>query len=150
MLVYPARQATELLRFYRALMSDAPDELNVTVAFLTAPPEPLVPDNLQGQPAVGILVCYVGDTATGQRLVAPLREAFPPAVDLVGPMPYEVHQTLMDATTPWGRQVFLKSANLKELSDEVIDTVVDYASRATSPMTLRADQLLGWCGPSSR
>ena len=94
------------------------------------------PGELQGQPAVGVLVCYVGDIATGQRLIDPLRQTFPPAVDLGAPIPSEVHQTLMDAATPWGQQVFLKSANLKELSDAVIDTLVDYASRATSPMTL--------------
>ena len=148
MLVYPASQATELLRFYRDWMAQAPDELNVTVAFLTAPPEPFVPVELQGQPAVGVLVCYVGDVATGQRLVDPLRQTFPPAVDLVAPMPYEAHQTLMDATTPWGQQVFLKSANLKELSDAVIDTLVDHASRATSPMSLVP--INSWGGAISR
>jgi len=148
MLLYPASQATELLRFYRDLMPGAPDALNVTVAFVTAPPEPFVPDDLQGRPAVGVLICYVGDIEAGERLVAPLRETFAPAVDLVGPMPYAVHQTLMDATTPWGRQVFLKSANLKELSDDVIATVVDHAAQATSPMTVVP--INSWGGAISR
>jgi FAD/FMN-containing dehydrogenase len=120
----------------------------VTVAFVTAPPEPFVPDEFQGRPAVGVLVCYVGDIEEGQRLVAPLRDAFAPVVDLVGPMPYAVHQTLMDATTPWGRQVFLKSANLKELSDDVIATVVDHATHATSPMTIVP--INSWGGAISR
>ena len=38
-------------------------------------------------------------------------------------MPYTVHQQLNDPGTPWGRQVFLKSANLKELSDPVIEII---------------------------
>jgi FAD binding domain len=78
-LLYPASQAADLLRFYRDWMSDAPDELNVTVALLTAPPEAFVPEGLRLKPAVGVLICYVGDIEAGRRLVAPLTEAFPPA-----------------------------------------------------------------------
>ena len=67
---YPASQATDLLAFYRDWMADAPDELNVTMNLLTAPPEPFVPEALQLQPAVGVQICYVGDIETGRRLVA--------------------------------------------------------------------------------
>ena len=44
--------------------------------------------------------------------------------------------------------MFLKSANLTELSDTVIDTVVDYASQATSPMTIVP--INSWGGAISR
>jgi FAD/FMN-containing dehydrogenase len=148
MLLYPAARAAELLRFYRDWMPEAPDALNVTIAVITAPPAPFVPDALRLQPAVGVSICYVGDIDTGQRLVAPLREALPPAVDLVGPMPYTVHQRLNDASTPWGRHVFLKSANLTGLSDEVIDIVVRYATQPTSPMTIVP--INAWGGAISR
>src|SRR4051812_48794951 len=135
-LLYPASMATDLLAFYRDWMSDAPDELNVTMNMMTAPPEPFVPEALQLQPAVGVQICYVGDVDAGRSLVAPLTDAFPPAVDLVAPMPYTVHQALNDPGTPWGRQVFLKSANLKELCDPVIEIITRYAAEATSPMTI--------------
>lgn len=148
MLLYPADQAADLLRFYRDWMADAPDELNVTVAAVTAPPAPFVPESLRLQPAIGVLICYVGDIEAGQRLVAPLREAFSPAVDLVGPMPYTVHQRLMDASTPWGQHVFLKSANLTALSDDVINIVVRYATQPTSPMSFVAFN--SWGGAISR
>jgi FAD/FMN-containing dehydrogenase len=148
MLLYPADQAAGLLRFYRDWMAAAPDELNVTPAFITAPLAPFVPDHLQGRPVVAMVICYVGDIQAGQRLVAPLREAFPPAADLVEPMPYAVHQKLMEAATPWGQQVFLKSANLTALSDEVIDILVRYATRPTSPMTLVP--INAWGGAISR
>ena len=115
---------------------------------MTAPPEPFVPEALQLQPAVGVQICYVGDIETGRTLVAPLTDAFPPAVDLVGPMPYTVHQALNDPGTPWGRQVFLKSANLKELSDPVIEIITRYAAEATSPMTIVP--INSWGGAISR
>ena len=148
MLFYPASEATALLRFYRDWIADAPDELNATIAFLTAPPEPFIPEWLQHQPAVAVQVCYVGDIDEGQRCVAPLRTALPPAVDLVGPIPYTVHQQLNDPGTPWGRQVFLKSANIKEMSDDVIDILVDRVAHTTSPMTLVP--INAWGGAISR
>ena len=147
-LLYPADQATSLLRFYRDWMADAPDAFNASIVVLTAPPAPFVPPSLQGQPAVAVQICYVGDIEAGQRLVAPLRERFPPAVDLVGPMPYTVHQRLNDAGSPWGQQVFLKSANLTALSDAVIEIVVRYATQPTSPMTIVP--INAWGGAISR
>jgi FAD/FMN-containing dehydrogenase len=147
-LLYPASQATGLLAFYRDWMADAPDELNVTMNLLTAPPEPFVPEGLQLQPAVGVQICYVGDVDAGRRLIEPLTDAFPPAVDLVAPMPYTVHQQLNDPSTPWGRQVFLKSANLLELSDPVIEIITRYAAGTTSPLTMVP--INSWGGAISR
>ena len=63
-------------------------------------------------------------------------------------MPYTVHQALNDPGTPWGRQVFLKSANLTELSDPVIEIITRYAAEATSPMTIVP--LNAWGGAISR
>jgi FAD/FMN-containing dehydrogenase len=148
LLFYPASQAADLLRFYRDWMPDAPDELNVTMALMTAPPEPFIPESLQLQPAVGVQIIYVGDTDAGRALITPLTDAFPPTVDLVAPMPYTVHQQLNDPGTPWGRQVFLKSANLKELSDPVIEIITRCAAEVTSPMTIVP--LNSWGGAISR
>ncbi|HZU14266.1 MAG TPA: FAD-binding oxidoreductase [Chloroflexota bacterium] len=148
MLLYPAEQAAEILRFYREWMADAPDELCVTVALMTAPPAPFVPESLRLQPAVGVIVCYVGDIETGQQLIAPLRAALPPAADLTGPMPYTVLQSLIDDAAPWHQQVFLKAANLTGLSDDVIDTIVQYGTHLTSPLSIVP--LNPWGGAISR
>jgi len=107
-----------------------------------------MPEWLQGQPAIVVQVCYVGDLDEGERCVAPLRAACPPAVDLVGPIPYTVHQQLNDPGTPWGRQVFLKSANLKEMSDEVVDLIIGHVAHVTSPMTIVP--INAWGGAISR
>ena len=55
---------------------------------------------------------------------------------MVGPMPYTVHQALNDPGTRWGRQVSLKSANLKELSDPVLEIITRYVAEKTSPLTM--------------
>lgn len=135
MLLYPAEQAREILRFYRDFMSTAPDELCGGLVFITAPPEPFIPEAVQGTQLLAVFVCYVGPVEEGEEAIRPLRETFPPAMDLVQPMPYTAIQTLIDAGNPPGRHQYWKAGFLNELPDEAIDTFVEHARRVTSPLT---------------
>ncbi len=135
MVLYPASQAKELLRFYREYMRGAPDELMVLVGFLTAPPAPFVPAHLHGTPMVAMVVCYAGSIEEGQRVVEAARAFGSPALDLISPMPYTAVQQLFDAAMPFGHQVYLKSDYLAGLSDELINTLVTHTAAMTSPLS---------------
>jgi FAD/FMN-containing dehydrogenase len=102
MLIHPAAVGAELLRFYRDFMLAAPDEVGGGVAFITAPPAPFVPPEVQGHPIVAIVVSYAGPVEDGERVLAPLREWGPPAIDLVEPMPYVALQALIEPGNPHG------------------------------------------------
>jgi FAD/FMN-containing dehydrogenase len=136
MLLYPAAEASRLLRFVREYMSGAPDEVMALVAFLSAPPAPFVPAPMHGAPMVAIAFCHAGSLEDGQQAASRLRAFCPPAVDLIGPMPYTALQQLFDPSAPFGRQVYLKSDHLAHLGDDVIDTVVDHAAGRTSPLSV--------------
>ncbi len=133
MLLWPRAQAGEVIRFYRDYMATAPDEVGGGVALLTAPPEPFVPAELQGKPAIGIVYCYVGPVAEGEAAVQPLREFGSPAVDLVQPMPYVALQGMLDAGNPTGIREYFKVDWLGSLSDEAIDTVVEQGEQLPAP-----------------
>jgi len=126
LLVHPRDRAVEALQFYRELTQSAPDELASYFALLHTP---------DGMPVVAIVVCYSGDLAEGERLLAPIRAFGPPIVDAVQAMPFPQMQTVFDAAVPSGNQNYWKSAFLKALSDEAIDTIVSHANQATSPLT---------------
>ena len=49
-----------------------------------------------------VAVAWCGDLAEGERVLAPLRAGCPPALDLVGPMPYVALQSMLDETAPHG------------------------------------------------
>jgi FAD/FMN-containing dehydrogenase len=104
MLLYPADQAREVLRFYRDFIEDAPDELCGGCSFVTAPPEPFVPEHLRGSQVLAVVVCYVGPIEEGEAAIRPLKEFGPLALDMVGPIPYTVLQSMTDAGTPSGMQ----------------------------------------------
>jgi hypothetical protein len=126
LVIHPRDRATDLLKFYRSFTESAPDELAAYAALMYTP---------DGQPVAAIAVCYSGDPAAGERLLAPLRSFGSPLVDAIQPMPFPVMQTLLDAAVPDGNQNYWKSTFLRALSDEAIEVIVSCANRATSPMT---------------
>jgi FAD/FMN-containing dehydrogenase len=134
MLLYPAETAGDLVRFWRDFMQDAPDEVGSGVAFITAPPLDFVPEPVRGHPVVGVVVCYAGPPDEGLRVMAPLLEYGPPAVNLVQPMPYAAVQQLIDAANQPGLRNYWTSDFLSELPDESVDVLVEHANRPTSPL----------------
>jgi len=133
MLLWPRAQAGDVIRRYRDFIAEAPDEVGGGVALITAPPEPFVPADLQRQPAVGVIYCYIGDTETGDELVQPLREFNSPALSMVQPMPYVALQSMLDAGQPAGIHEYFKVDWLASLPDEAIDIVVAQAEQLPAP-----------------
>jgi FAD/FMN-containing dehydrogenase len=133
MLLWPRAQAGEVIRFYRDFIASASHRVGGGVALLTAPPEPFVPAELQGRPAIGVVYCYVGSPDEGLAAAAPLREFGSPAVDLIQPMPYVALQSMLDAGNPTGMREYFKVDSLRELSDEAIDTVVAHGEHLPAP-----------------
>jgi FAD/FMN-containing dehydrogenase len=135
MIIHPRAMGGELLRFYRDFMAQAPDEAGGGLAFVTAPPEPFVPEEAWGKPATALILVYAGDPHRGQEVFRPLIEWGEPWVKLVQPMPYVAVQQLIDAANPWGISEYPKVDYLQELPDEAIDAAVDKAAEARSPFT---------------
>ena len=133
LLLWPRAQSGEVIRFYRDYMAGAPDEVGGAVAFLTAPPAPFVPPDLQGQPVVGVVYCYVGPLEAGEEHARPLRGFGSPTVDMIGPMPYTALQQMLDPGFPHGIREYFKVDSLRSLPDASIDTLVAVAEELPAP-----------------
>jgi FAD/FMN-containing dehydrogenase len=143
MLAYPWQQAGEALRATRALMQDAPDELTIFVALVTAPPEAPFPEHLQGRPVAVVAVAWCGDVAEGEQVLAPLRTGLPPALDLVGPMPYVALQSMLDQTAPHGWSFYDRQHYLHEVGDDFIEALLAAFERSPTPF---AHVMTAWMG----
>jgi len=121
---HPAARAREVLRFYREFSASEPDELTTYAGLLTGP---------DGSPLVGLVPCYSGPPEQGAKLLDRLRKFGPPAVDMVGPMPYVAVQRMFNDAFPPGRYNYWKSSLTPEISDQLIDTVVEHMARVPSP-----------------
>jgi hypothetical protein len=141
-LLWPRERAGEVIRAYRDLMAGAPDALCGGLALMSAPPLPNVPIDLQGRPAVGVIVLYAGAPERGEEHVRPLR-ALGPAVDAVAPMPYCAVQSMLDGGHPEGLRDHFKARMLEELPDAAIDALIEQAGVAPSTLSAVVLQPLG-------
>ena len=65
-LFYALEDGPEVLRFYRELIAQAPDELTTIVNLRRAPALPFVPAELHGRLVVMAIVCYAGAVERGR------------------------------------------------------------------------------------
>jgi FAD/FMN-containing dehydrogenase len=125
LVAHPRERAVEVLRFFRDVCADAPNELTLIAALMTTP---------DGHPAIGIGACHAGPSEEAERTLKPLREFGPPVMDQIGVLPYPVLQSALDPTAPWGSRNYWKSDFMPDLSDRAIDLIVEQASRMRSPL----------------
>jgi FAD/FMN-containing dehydrogenase len=135
---WAAEDTTDVLRFYRDFVSDAPDELGNVIRLGTIPPLPVISEELHFRPAIAVASCYAGPVEDGERAVRALREFGTPLVDLVGSTLYVDHQSSIDDTVPHGWHYYWKATNLTYLPDEVIDIIAEHAYDAISPRSYAA------------
>jgi FAD/FMN-containing dehydrogenase len=132
---WPLEDAPAVLRFYREWIADAPDELMTIVVQRKAPAVSFVPRELHGKPVVSVACCYAGRLEDGERVVRPLRAFRSPVLDLCRPKPYVEHQAMFDASFPHGWWYYFRACDVAELSDDVIDVMVEHGRRIVSPIT---------------
>jgi FAD/FMN-containing dehydrogenase len=145
LLIWPGDAGTDVARAFRNYAFGAPDELGTALVFLTGPPEPFMPEHLQGTPVVGIGVCWAGDPADGEAAIAPFRD-LQPAVDLVEPMPYADFQCMID--DPPGFRNYWTAEYHDDFPDEAVDVFVKYGHGRPSPLSQQL--LLPWGGAVAR
>ena len=135
MLMYPAPMAAAVLANFRDVMADASDEVGAGVAMLTAPDAEFVPPPVREQPVIGVIVCYTGLVEQGEEALRPLREFGPPAIDMVGPMPYTAVQQLVDSGYPTAMRNYWTGDFLTGLGDEAIEVLCRFHLSKPSPLT---------------
>jgi FAD/FMN-containing dehydrogenase len=128
-------ESPEVLRFYRDWIADAPDELMTIVIHRKAPPVDFVPPDLHGRLVVAVVCCWAGDLDEGEKVIRPLREFGSPVLDLCASKAFVEHQGMFDPSFPHGRWYYMRSCDVAELTDEVIDITVEHSMRIQSPLT---------------
>ena len=127
-------QAADAMRFYRDLISAAPEELNGWFVFLVVPPmSPPFPEHLHGKTMCGVVWCYTGPLEKAEETFKPIRAFGPLALDLVGPLPHPALQSMFDIFYPPGLQWYWKADFVNELSEEAIALNVKHGSALPTP-----------------
>jgi len=117
---YPAETAPALLRAFRDWAETAPDDVTGLVNLTTAPPLPVIPEEWHGKKVAIFVAVSTGPLEEGEGLVAPFRMLGEPIADLLGPMPYQMMQSLLDPLWAKGIHAYFKASNLTGLDDDLI------------------------------
>jgi FAD/FMN-containing dehydrogenase len=125
-----------MLRHAREVIDELPDDVNVMVGGLNAPPAPFVPEPHQLQPGYVALVVGTGSPESHAGVVAALGSGVPPLFDFATPMPYVELQKMLDEANAWGFHCYDKGCYVDTLSDEVIDVVTTHLPNKVSPLSL--------------
>ena len=132
LIVFPSKQAKQVLRQYREFVESAPEELSVWVVLRQAPPLPFLAKEVHGKPVVVLAICHVGDIAEGEKLTKPLRRFGEVQGEHIGAQPYVQWQKAFDPLLTPGARNYWKSHNFTELSDEALDTMIEFANKLPS------------------
>ena len=114
-------RATDVLRYFREHIVDAPEQLGGFPAFQIAPPLPFIPEDRHGEPFLAVVACWSGAMEDGEKALEGFRDVAPRVAEQVGPMPYPALNSAFDALVPPGLQHYWKANFVQELTDEAIE-----------------------------
>ena len=129
-------QGAEALRNARDVIAALPDDVNVVVGGLNAPPAPFVPEEFQLQPGYAMVIVGFGSPEEHAAVLEEARAAVPPRVDFSSPMPYVALQQMLDEANAWGFHCYDKGCYVEEFSDGVIDALVEHFPNKVSPLSV--------------
>jgi FAD/FMN-containing dehydrogenase len=134
---YPIEELADVMKGWRAYVTDAPDEVTSVIVTITFPADPEMPEAVHDRACAIVGAVYAGDPDEGMSVLAPLRELGTPLADLSQPMPFTAVQTAFDPLFPRNElQAYWKSQYLEELSDEAIEAIAGRAQDRPAPLTL--------------
>ncbi|MEU9030352.1 FAD-binding oxidoreductase [Streptomyces sp. NPDC048383] len=125
-MLFELKDAGAVLRGFRELIADAPEQLGAFPAFQIAPPLPFIPQDRHGDPFLLIVACWAGPVEAGEAALRPFHEMAPVVAEHVGPMPYPALNSAFDALVPPGLQHYWKANFVTELTDEAIEAHLRY------------------------
>ncbi|MYZ47309.1 FAD-binding oxidoreductase [Rhizobiales bacterium L72] len=133
MVVHPFERADAVMRLYRAITAEAPDELTCLLILRKAPPAPFIPAELHGKPIAAIAAHWTGDPAEGAAAMARLKAFGPPAADTIAPKDFVAFQSFLDGGQPFGRRYYWKSNEAGAMADGLMAVLRESAAANPSP-----------------
>jgi FAD/FMN-containing dehydrogenase len=133
LIVHDFAEAPNLLKEYRRIAAEAPDELTIWLVMRKAPPLPFIPSEWHGRNVLIFAACHAGSMADGERACAPLRALGNPIADVLGPHPFVGWQAAFDPLLTPGARNYWKTHDFTELSDGAIEVITEGVSKLPGP-----------------
>jgi hypothetical protein len=124
-LVYSFADAPAVIKFLFDFAPTMPEELNVDMSLVRLPND---------QRFLSLDLCYSGDLAAGEKVIAPLRQIRKPIADHVAPTPYVKLQQSGDESSAHGAKYYIKGGFVQQTSAALIDVIMATITDAKLPV----------------
>jgi FAD/FMN-containing dehydrogenase len=128
LIAFALSDAPKVWDFFGEFSAQSPDDLVLMMALVHAP-------DGSGQKIAAVGMCHCGDLVAGEKAADAIRTAATPLIDLLGPLPYPVQNTLLDPGFPKGARNYWKSAFFKEITRDAVGVMVERFEQTPSTMT---------------
>ena len=128
LIAHPIDAAGDMLRFYRDALASVSDDLTVFAGLVHAP-------DGSGVKLAALVVFHTGTPEEAERELAPFKAWGSPLMVEVGPMPYQIMNTLLDANYPKGSLNYWLSSFTSGLPDGLIDAAIERFASVPSTMS---------------
>jgi len=142
MAYYRMEDAPEVLRFYREWSAGLPDDTSTILRLMKVPPRPAFLFHLRSTETCAIGICHA-NPATAENLHRQLKAFKAPALDDWKLRPYSEMATFDEASDTNGSPTFSHLECLQDLTDAVLDGVLEIAKARFPPLILVELQQLG-------
>jgi len=126
-------QGAAVLQMAREVIARLPDDVNVVVGAVNAPPAPFVPEQFHFMPGYALIVNGFGSAGEHAGVMDEIRSALPPLFEFASPMPYVALQQMLDEANAWGFQAYDKGFYLDDFTDEAIQVITEHVPLKQSP-----------------
>ncbi len=127
-ILYELNEAPDVINWYQKLIKNAPDDLSGFFIFLIVPPGPPFPEHLHLKKMCGVVWVYTGPLDKADSVFKPIRDFKKPALDMAGPLPHPVLQSMFDGLYPPGLQWYWRADFVNEFSEEAISKHLSFAN----------------------
>jgi FAD/FMN-containing dehydrogenase len=121
---YSWADAPAVLKFLMEFAPQAPDELNVDAALVRLPND---------ERFLSTEICYSGDAAQADKVLAPLRQIRKPMRDSIAPAPYVKIQASGDEDSAGGHKYYIKGGFVQKSTPALIDAMLATIQDASLP-----------------
>jgi FAD/FMN-containing dehydrogenase len=139
LLILPATADT--IAGFLAAAEAAPEELSTIANVMPCPPMPFVPEEYHGKIVILGMLTYAGDTAAGQRALAPFRALATPITDMLEEQSYVGMFPPDDDSyhpTAIGRTMFVDT-----IDRDVAETILEFLGASDASMRVAQLRMLG-------
>jgi FAD/FMN-containing dehydrogenase len=132
MIIKKFEDAKKYIQFHRDYVRTLPDEMTAWMVVRHAPLLPFLPSGVHGKMVVAVPFVWLGDPAKGEELIKPIREVTESHGEAIGMNPWVGWQAGFDALNTHGARNYWKSHHLRELSNDCIDKIIEFAGKMPS------------------